>query len=70
MGKCILNESLWCETHQMFHVGRNYELSQDETELGEKYRAYWTRKRALATGRPLAEAERQPVVKKKLQLQG
>lgn len=39
--KCQVDENKWCERHQTRHVGRLYELSQMENELGEKYRKSW-----------------------------
>lgn len=46
--KCEVDpKTLWCARHQTFHVGRLYDLSQDESELGERYRTLWDRQRRL-----------------------
>jgi ADP-heptose:LPS heptosyltransferase len=39
--KCNVDENFWCERHQVHHRGKLFELSQDETALGDKYRAMW-----------------------------
>jgi hypothetical protein len=38
---CKLDENKYCERHRTQHLARNYELSQMDNELGEKYRQLW-----------------------------
>jgi hypothetical protein len=48
MSKCPVDpHTFWCERHQTYHIGRIYDLSQDETELGEKYRRLWDRQKGI-----------------------
>jgi hypothetical protein len=42
--KCPVDpDTFWCKRHQTTHIGRMYDLSQDESDVGERFRVRWDR---------------------------